>query len=241
MTDFFADNFRFKSLFQTHLSIALTAWGIIRPDIAEKLKHKQYDMLMADIQELMSNTAKKYGGDLVGFLTPDNLKLYIQPDYEKELWRKAGVKSSEENKLFLIGEVFILIDQIWQQMTAPDQLKLPKDIRLLFMRTDTLRGITDDLSTVCINGKNAKTGGEKRSTRQARCKAIIQSPEYNIGARDAQKHLAETIQKIKDIYFEMYGESLQKPNKKGGITPCDKTITNWLYEFSKNNLPDKRA
>lgn len=241
MTDFFTDNFNFQSLFQAHLSIALTAWGIIRPDISEKLKHKQYDVLTADIHDLMANTAQKYGRDLVGFLTPGNRKLYFQPDYEKELWLTAGVKSSKENKLFLIGEVFVLIDQIWQQMTAPDQLKLPKDIRLLFMRTDTLRGITDDLSTVCINGKNAKTGGEKRSTRQARCKAIIQSPEYNIGARDAQKHLAETIQKIKDIYFEIYGESPQKPNKKGSITPCDKTITNWLYEFSKNNLPEKRV
>lgn len=241
MTDFFADNFRFKSLFQTHLSIALTAWGIIRPDIAEKLKHKQYDMLMADIQELMSNTAKKYGGDLVGFLTPDNLKLYIHPDYEKELWRKAGVKSSEENKLFLIGEVFILVDQIWQLISEPHQLELPKDKNLFFMRTDTLRGIVDDLSTVCINGKNAKTGGEKRSTRQARCKAIIQSPEYNIRPSNAQTHLADTIQKIKDVYFEIYGESLQKPNKKGCITPCDKTITNWIYEFSINHLPGKRA
>ena len=171
MTDFFADNFRFKSLFQTHLSITLTAWGIIRPDIAEKLKHKQYDVLTADIHDLMANTAKKYGGDLVGFLTPGNRKLYIQPDYEKELWLKAGVKSSEENKLFLIGEVFILLDQIWQQMSEPHQLELPKDKNLFFMRTDTLRGIVDDLSTVCINGKNAKTGGEKRNTRQARCKA----------------------------------------------------------------------
>ena len=241
MTDFFTDNFRFKSLFQPHLSIALTAWGIIRPDIAEKLKHKQYDMLMADIQELMSNTAKKYGGDLVGFLTPDNLKSYIQPDYEKELWRKAGVKSSEENKLFLIGEVFILVDQIWQLISEPHQLELPKDKNLFFMRTDTLRRIVDDLSTVCINGKNAKTGGEKRSTRQARCKAIIQSPEYNIRPSNAQTHLADTIQKIKDVYFEIYGESLQKPNKKGGITPCDKTITNWIYEFSINHLPGKRA
>ena len=241
MTDFFADNFRFKSLFQTHLSIALTAWGIIRPDIAEKLKHKQYDVLTADIHDLMANTAKKYGGDLVGFLTPGNRKLYIQPDYEKELWLKAGVKSSEENKLFLIGEVFILLDQIWQQMSEPHQLELPKDKNLFFMRTDTLRGIVDDLSTVCINGKNAKTGGEKRSTRQARCKAIIQSPEYNIRPSNAQTHLADTIQKIKDVYFEIYGESLQKPNKKGGITPCDKTITNWIYEFSINHLPGKRA
>ena len=161
MTDFFTDNFKFQSLFQAHLSIALTAWGIIRPDISEKLKHKQYDVLTADIHDLMANTAQKYGRDLVGFLTPGNRKLYFQPDYEKELWLTAGVKSSKENKLFLIGEVFVLIDQIWQQMTAPDQLELPKDIRLLFMRTDTLRGITDDLSTVCINGKNAKTGGEK--------------------------------------------------------------------------------
>lgn len=241
MTDFFADNFRFKSLFQTHLSIALTAWGIIRPDIAEKLKHKQYNVLTADIHDLMANTAKKYGGDLVGFLTPGNRKLYIQPDYEKELWRKAGVKSSEENKLFLIGEVFILLDQIWQQMSEPYQLELPKDKNLFFMRTDTLRGIVDDLSTVCINGKNAKTGGEKRSTRQTRCKAIIQSPEYNIRPSNAQTHLADTIQKIKDVYFEIYGESLQKPNKKGGITPCDKTITNWIYEFSINHLPGKRA
>lgn len=241
MTDFFTDNFRFKSLFQTNLSIALTAWGIIRPDIAEKLKHKQYDVLTADIHDLMANTAKKYGGDLVGFLTPDNLKLYIQPDYEKELWRKAGVKSSEENKLFLIGEVFILVDQIWQLISEPHQLELPKDKNLFFMRTDTLRGIVDDLSTVCINAKNAKTGGEKRSTRQARCKAIIQSPEYNIRPSNAQTHLADTIQKIKDVYFEIYGESLQKQNKKGGVTPCDKTITNWFYEFSKNNLPDKRA
>ena len=241
MTDFFADNFRFKSLFQTHLSIALTAWGIIRPDIAEKLKHKQYDVLTADIHDLMANTAKKYGGDLVGFLTPGNRKLYIQPDYEKELWLKAGVKSSEENKLFLIGEVFILLDQIWQQMSEPHQLELPKDKNLFFMRTDTLRGIVDDLSTVCINGKNAKTGGEKRNTRQARCKAIIQSPEYNIRPSNAQTHLADTIQKIKDVYFEIYGESLQKQNKKGGITPCDKTITNWIYEFSINHLPGKRA
>lgn len=241
MTDFFADNFRFKSLFQTHLSIVLTAWGIIRPDIAEKLKHKQYDVLTADIHDLMANTAKKYGGDLVGFLTPGNRKLYMQPDYEKELWRKAGVKSSEENKLFLIGEVFILLDQIWQQMSEPHQLELPKDKNLFFMRTDTLRGIVDDLSTVCINGKNAKTGGEKRSTRQARCKAIIQSPEYNIRPSNAQTLLADTIQKIKDVYFEIYGESLQKPNKKGGITPCDKTITNWIYEFSINHLPSKRA
>ena len=241
MTDFFADNFRFKSLFQTHLSIALTAWGIIRPDIAEKLKHKQYDVLTANIHDLMANTAKKYGGDVGGFLTPGNRKLYIQPDYEKELWRKAGVKSSEENKLFLIGEVFILVDQIWQQMSEPHQLKLPKDKNLFFMRTDTLRGIVDDLSTVCINGKNAKTGGEKRSTRQARCKAIIQSPEYNIRPSNAQTHLADTIQKIKDVYFEIYGESLQKPNKKAGITPCEKTITNWIYEFSINHLPGKRA
>ncbi len=241
MTDFFADNFRFKSLFQTHLSIALTAWGIIRPDIAEKLKHKQYDVLTADIHDLMANTAKKYGGDLVGFLTPGNRKLYIQPDYEKELWRKAGVKSSEENKLFLIGEVFILVDKIWQLISEPHQLELPKDKNLFFMRTDTLRGIVDDLSTVCINGKNAKTGGEKRSTRQARCKAIIQSPKYNIRPSNAQTHLADTIQKIKDVYFEIYGESLQKPNKTGSVTPCDKTIANWIYEFSINHLPGKRA
>lgn len=241
MTDFFTDNFRFKSLFQTHLSIALTAWGIIRPDIAEKLKHKQYDILTTDIHDLMANTAKKYGGDLVGFLTPDNLKLYIQPDYEKELWRKAGVKSSEENKLFLIGEVFILVDQIWQLISEPHQLELPKDKNLFFMRTDTLRGIVDDLSTVCVNGKSAKSGGKKTNPIRERCKIIIQTPEYNIRPSDAQVHLVNTIQKIKDIYFDLYKEPLQKQNKKGGVTPCDKTITNWFYEFSKNNLPDKRA
>ena len=55
MTDFFTDNFKFQSLFQAHLSIALTAWGIICPDIAEKLKHKQYDMLMADRLKLFDN------------------------------------------------------------------------------------------------------------------------------------------------------------------------------------------
>ena len=65
------------------------------------------------------------------------------------------------------------------------------------------------------------------------------------GTPDEQKVDAEgiIITETKDgnKYFEIYGESLQKPNKKGSITPCDKTITNWLYEFSKNNLPEKRA
>lgn len=78
---------------------------------------------------------------------------------------------------------------------------------------------------------------KKRSTRQARCKAIIQSPEYNIGARDAQKHLAETIQKIKDIYFEIYGESLQKPNKKVVLPHVTKQLLIGFMSFPKIIYP----
>ena len=241
MIDFFTDDFKFRSLFQNHLNIVFAAWGMVCPDIAEKLKHKQYDMLMADIQELMSNTAKKYGDRLVGFMTNPNQKMLIQSGFDKELWLKAGVQSSEENKLFLIGEIFIQIDWIWQFMSNNNKPISRKQLNELFMRTDALRGIVDDLSTVCVNGKSAKSGGKKTNLTRDRCKAIIQSPEYNIRPSDARVHLADTIQKIKDIYFDIHKEPLQKPNKKGNISPSDKTITNWFYEFSINHLPGKRA
>ena len=241
MTDFFTNDFKFRSLFQNHLNIAFAAWGMVCPDIAEKFESEQYEVLAQDIQNLMTLTAKKYGDGLVGFMTNPNQKMLIQSGFDNELWGKAGVQSSEENKLFLIGEVFILVDQIWQQMSDKHKLELSKDKNLFFMRTDTLRGMADDLSTVCVNGKNAKSGGKKTNTTRERCKAIIQMPEYNIRPSDARVHLADTIQKIKDIYFDLYKEPLQKLNQKGSISPSDKTITNWFYEFSINHLPGKRA
>ena len=69
MTDFFTDDFKFRSLFQNHLNIAFAAWGIVCPDIAEKFEYEQYEILAQDIQNLMTLTAKKYGDGLVGFMT----------------------------------------------------------------------------------------------------------------------------------------------------------------------------
>lgn len=241
MIDFFTDDFKFRSLFQNHLNIVFAAWGMVCPDIAEKFEFEQYDVLAQDIQNLMILTAKKHGNGLVGFLTNTNQKMLIQSGFDNELWCKAGVQSSEENKLFLIGEIFIQIDWIWQFISNNNEPLSRKQLKELFMRTDVLRGMVDDLSTVCVNGESAKSGGEKTSPTRDRCKSIIQNPEYNIRSSDTQMHLVDIIKKIKDIYFETYGELLQKPNKKGGVTPCDKTITNWIYELTTNNLPGKRA
>lgn len=241
MIDFFTDDFKFRSLFQNHLNIAFAAWGTVCSDIIEKFESEQYEILAQDIQNLMILTAKKHGNGLVGFMTNPNQKMLIQFGFDKELWLKAGVQSSEENKLFLIGEIFIQIDWIWQFMSNNNKPISRKQLKELFMRTDVLRGMVDDLSTVCVNGKSAKSGGKKTNPIRERCKTIIQSPEYNIRPSDARAHLADTIQRIKNIYFKKYGESLQKPNKKGNTTPCDKTITNWLYEFSNHDLPAKRA
>ena len=241
MIDFFTDDFKFRSLFQNHLNIVFAAWGMVCPDIAEKFEFEQYDVLAQDIQNLMILTAKKHGNGLVGFLTNTNQKMLIQSGFDKELWLKAGVQSSEENKLFLIGEIFIQIDWIWQFMSNNNKPISRKQLNELFMRTDALRGIVDDLSTVCVNGKSAKSGGKKTNPIRDRCKIILQTPEYNIRPSDARVHLVNTIQKIKDIYFDLYKEPVQKPDKKGGVSPSDKTITNWFYEFSTNNLPGKRA
>lgn len=241
MIDFFTNDFKFRSLFQNHLNIAFAAWGTVCSDIIEKFESEQYEILAQDIQNLMTLTAKKYGDGLVGFMTNPNQKMLIQSGFDKELWLKAGVQSSEENKLFLIGEIFIQIDWIWQFMSNNNKPISRKQLNELFMRTDALRGIVDDLSTVCVNGKSAKSGGKKTNLTRDRCKTIIQTPEYNIRPSDARVHLVNTIQKIKDIYFDLYKEPLQKPNQKGIISPSDKTITNWFYEFSTNNLPGKRA
>ena len=60
---------------------------------------------------------------------------------------------------------------------------------------------------------------KKTNLTRDRCKAIIQSPEYNIRPSDAKVRLADTIQKIKDIYFDLYKEPVQKPNKKRRYQP----------------------
>ena len=241
-TIFFTDNFQFQALFREHLTIVFNAWGTIQPEIMKKLAHKQYDVLTADIQNLMESTTKKCGDNLTGFMGKLDLKILNKSGWNDELWQKVDAKSSAENKLFLIGEIFIQIHWIWQFISNNKEAQLSrKQLNEFFMRTDTLRALVDTLSLVCVNGESAKSGGEKTSPTRDRCKSIIQNPEYNIRSSDTQMHLADTIKKIKDIYFETYGELLQKPNKKGGVTPCDKTITNWIYEFSTNNLPGKRA
>ena len=241
-TIFFTANFQFQALFRDHLIIAFNAWGAIQPKIMEKLAHKQYDILTADIQNLMENTTKKCGDDLIGFMGKLDLKILNKSGWNDELWQKVDAKSSAENKLFLIGEIFIQIHWIWQFISNNKDTQLSrKHLNEFFMRTDALRALVDTLSLVCVNGESAKSGGEKTSPTRDRCKSIIQNPEYNIRPSDARMHLADTIQKIKGIYFELYGEALQKPNKKGGVSPSDKTITNWIYEFSINHLPGKRA
>lgn len=241
-TIFFADNFQFQALFRDHLTIAFNAWGTIQPEIMEKLAHKQYDVLTADIQNLMESTTKKCGDNLIGFMGKLDLKILNKSGLNDELWQKVDAKSSAENKLFLIGEIFVQIQWIWQFISNNKDTQLSrKQLNEFFMRTDTLRALVDNLALVCMNGESGKIGGKKKNPVREQCKVIIQSPEYNIRPSDARMHLADTIQKIKGIYFELYGEALQKPNKKGGGSPSDKTITNWIYEFSINHLPGKRA
>lgn len=238
---FFTDDFKFQYIFQNYLNIAFTVWGILCPDIAEKLKNKNYKDLTTSIRQLELDTAKKHGNDLIGFLSKNNLKILQTSDWLNDIWTPSNIQTSEENKLFLIGESFILIENLWQQLSGINPLKTQRDRNQFFMRTSTLRGIIDDLSMICVNNEHAKLGGQKTNSIRERCKLIIQTPEYNITSIKAKTHLTDTIQRIKNIYFKKYGESLQKPNKKGNTTPCDKTITNWLYEFSNHDLPAKRA
>lgn len=241
-TIFLTDNFQFQALFRDHLIIAFNAWGAIQPEIMEKLAHKQYDILTTDIQNLMENTTKKCGDDLIGFMGKYDLKILGKSRWNDELWQKVNAKSSTENKLFLIGEIFVQIHWIWQFISNnKDTLLSRKQLNEFFMRTDTLRALVDNLALVYMNGESGKIGGKKKNPVREQCKIIIQSPEYDIRPSDARVHLADTIQKIKDIYFGLYKEPVQKPNKKGGVSPSDKTITNWFYEFSTNNLPGKRA
>lgn len=241
-TIFFTDNFQFQALFRDHLTIAFNAWGAIQPKVTEKLAHKQYDFLTADIQNLMESTTKKCGDDLIGFMGKSDFKILDKSGWNNELWQKVDAKSSAKNKLFLIGEIFVQIHWIWQFISNNKDTQLSrKQLNEFFMRTDTLRALVDNLALVCMNGESGKIGGEKKNPVREQCKVIIQSPEYNIRPSDARARLADTIQKIKDIYFDLYKEPLQKPNQKGGISPSDKTITNWFYEFSINHLPGKRA
>ena len=235
----FANNIHFKNWFENYVTLALNAWSSICPDIANKLENRQYDDLDADIQKVMDDVCKKHGNTPISLLTANDRKML--PYLQEDGWKNTGATSSKEAKLFLIGEIFIQIQWLWHLIPEQDNTISRSDAIQIFSRATTLGILIENLSSVCVHGRNAKTGGEKRSVRQARCRDIIQSPEHNIRPSDAQKHLAETIQKIKDVYFEIYGESLQKPNKKAGVTPCDKTITNWIYEFTTNNLPDKRA
>jgi hypothetical protein len=54
------------------------------------LAHKQYDVLTADIQNLMESTTKKCGDDLIGFTGKLDLKILNKSGWNNELWQKVA-------------------------------------------------------------------------------------------------------------------------------------------------------
>lgn len=229
----FTDNRQFKVLFDDYLTLAFDAWGITCPEIAEKYESNQYEALATDIQQLMDNICKKQGNGPISFLSTSEHKILSATNWNDAGWTTIGTTSTEEYVLFLIGEIFIQIQWLWHLIPAQDKCASRTDTLAIHTRSCALGQLSTELAKRISLVKSGKNGGEKTNPIRERCKAIIQSPEYNITATDAGKRMPAIVQKLKNIYHSKYDEFPQRKLKNGKIVKfSDKTLANWIFDFT---------
>ena len=224
----FTDNRQFRVLFDEYLTLAFNAWGLMCPEIAEKLACKQYEILSVDIQKIMDEVCKKHGNAPISFLSALERKMLSATNWNDNGWVTSGATSTEKYILFLIGEIFIQIQWLWHLIPTQGNQASRTDALAICTRSCALGQLSTELAKRTSLTRSGKVGGEKLSTVRTRCEKIIRAHDCDVKDENSKIRLVETRKKLKDVYFELYGTPLQKRNKSGELTPCDNTINKWL-------------
>lgn len=239
-------NLHFRKCFARPLFFAFALWGQENIQIKKLLADKNFDVLKVKIDELVTKAIgfdRAYHFSGICFKEEEHVLQQVNnifSDAETELNATSLITSeycSRHLKLtqnqFLIAELFLNIDRAWTLLECPDPQRMNKYKCNIISCVMYIRELSYSLAQSYIAGQKGEIGRLNRTTKRDACISIIQCPTYlfqRINARNGNP-AQDNIQKLKDLYQQIHGAPLQEPNKKGVLTPSDRTIEDWLRAY----------
>lgn len=240
------ENLHFSKCFARPLFFAFALWSQENIQINKLLADKNFDALKVKINELVTKA--------IAFDNTFHFSGICFKEEERVLQQFDNIFSDAEAKLnvtslitpkycsknlkltqnqFLIAELFLNIDRAWTLLECPDTKNMNKYKYTIISCIMYIRELSYSLAQSYIAGQKGEIGRLKRPAKRNACISIIQSPTYlfqRINARNGNP-AQDNIQKLKDLYQQIHGAPLQEPNKKGVLTPSDRTIEDWLRAY----------
>lgn len=241
----------YQTLFSKYLAVAFEALSQANPKVRILLDNGNSDELIAIIEELVRQVAAHdYNpfGHGVGWhrtTVPEESEFFKGIDNVFSRWDALHIGSTSnlrqsisrfelDERMYFIGEIFLNIDRVWTLLHQSDDERNPNLFaREIFNRIGILDDAYDRLVTLCVAAAKGKRGGASKGIKRTRCRGIIQDPTYGFKTVDKRVNpVKDNIRRLKAVYESIYRESLQTQNSKGKLSPTDRTLENWLYEFA---------